>query len=72
MNKTPGQILYEQKAPALVAVVRRVCLPFVEAGDVFSVPNPVHHAPWHLLTEDCRASWERTAVGHNLVAGAPS
>jgi hypothetical protein len=67
--KSPGQRLYEFKCPAQIRVVPASCLPFATAGDALWVDNPVHQAPWHLLTQDCRASWERTAEGHSLFTG---
>jgi hypothetical protein len=66
--KTDGQIVYEHKNPSHISVVPTQVLPFPTAADVVLVPNPVHQAPWNLLTEECRQSWEQYAVGHYLVS----
>lgn len=66
--KTDGQTVYEHKNPSHIRVVRASALPFATAGDVLLVPNPVHQAPWNLLTEACRQRWEQYAIGHRLVS----
>lgn len=70
--KTIGQRVYEHYHPAHIPVVHTSRLPFVTAGDVFMIPNPVHQAPYHLLTQDCRDYWERYAVGHRVVSKGES
>jgi hypothetical protein len=70
--KTIGQRVYEHYHPAYLRVVPTSRLPFVTADDVFMTPNPVHQAPYHLLTQDCRDYWERYAVGHHVVSQGES
>jgi hypothetical protein len=71
--KTIGQKVYEHYHPSHIRVVRASALPFASSGDVFTTPNPVHQAPYRLLTQDCRDYWERYAVGHHVVSkGQPS
>ena len=67
--KTDGQILYEAKHPKRVHVVL-YSDHFRQSP--FWAENPEFHAPWRLLTERCRQSWEMNAKGHNLVLSARS
>lgn len=67
MKKTAGQQVYEYCHPSRIRVVRASALPFATSDDVLTLPNPVHQAPWHLLTQDCRDYWERYAWGHHAV-----
>jgi hypothetical protein len=66
--KTDGQKVYEHYHPSQIRVVRTSVLPFPRAGDAFMVPNPVHQAPYHLLTQATRDYWESYAVGHHVVS----
>ncbi len=61
---TNGQRLYEYKHPPRVAMVPVARRHHATAGDVVMVP--VDHTPWRFLTQQCRDSWERSAVGHHL------
>ena len=67
VSKTKGQQLYEIECPTHIRVVLASKAKFATADDVFLVQNPVHHAPWHLITENARQKWERYAEGHHLV-----
>lgn len=69
---TDGQKVYEHYHPSQLRVVRVAVLPFPSAGDVFTVPNPTHQAPYHLLTQAARDYWERYAVGHHVVSKGES
>jgi len=70
--KTNGQILYEYKAPKYIKVARVADRHFATADDVLTIPNPVHHTPWNLLTQACRDGWEKTAVGHHIFSKVES
>jgi hypothetical protein len=65
--KTKGQRLYEAKHPEYIAVVLAEGRQFATAADVFIIKHPHHPTPWRFLTQDSQASWEKTAIGHNLV-----
>lgn len=66
--KTIGQRVYEHYHPSHIAVVSTASLPFANSDDVFMIPNPVHQAPYRLLTQACRDYWESYAVGHHVVS----
>ena len=65
--KTPGQMLYEQLCPQQIAVIPLEKRIFATSADILMVKNPKFHAPWHLLTQRCRESYEQRAKGHHLV-----
>ena len=67
LTKSKGQILYEKLHPSHIQVIR-ADISFPTAADIMLVPNPVHHAPWQLLTEKCRAYYEAQAIGHHLTS----
>jgi len=64
--KTPGQLLYEHKHPSHISVIPVERRHFATAADVLLVPNPNQQVPWRLLTERCRESWEKSAIGTNF------
>jgi hypothetical protein len=66
--KTDGQLVYEYYHPSRIRVIPVARKAFATAEDVLTVPNPVHQAPFHLLTQECRDYWERYAVGHHVVS----
>lgn len=66
--KTDGQRVYEHYHPSRIRVVPTSVLPFPTPADVLYVPNPTHHAPYHLLTQAARDYWESYAVGHHVVS----
>ena len=70
--RTDGQKVYEYYHPSHIMVVPTRVLPFPTASDVMRIPNPVHQAPYHLLTQEARDYWERYAVGHHVVSKGES
>ncbi len=71
-TKTRGQRLYEHKNPEFIRVIPVDKRHFPTEADVFLTPNPnYNHAPWWCLTPRTKASWERSAEGHNLFSGEP-
>jgi len=71
INTTLGQMLYEHEHPTHIRVVPVGQVAFATVDDVILVPNPMHQAPWRLLTERCRQEYERRAVGHNFFSPEP-
>lgn len=67
---TNGEILYRYHHPPTLLVVEFSKRNFARAEDAFYVPNPANPTPWRFLTEKCRQSYERQAVGHHLFCKA--
>ena len=62
---SPGEKVYNYYNPPMLKVVLASKRHFATKDDIFLVTNE-NYTPYKYLTQKCKDSWEKTAIGHHI------